>query len=368
MTAMASEGKPAPPSAASKPKKRKYLPYGKPVNKGSRPLRPGVQGFFITCDGGRERQAAHEAINLLENFYEELVDGRSSRPKENSVPPRPVNKITKFDDSDSSDDDCNPTDTNDRPHGSQEDNEEDQCAKKQKTGSVVPKSETGHTNGNDLVHPVQENEIDDSSAKKVDKDLHTRKEESSHTVKEKSVDDLIEEELKELGDKNKRRFMSLDSGCNGVIFIQMQRKDGDPNPASIVEHMLNFAASTRKPMSRFLLRILPIEVACYASVEEISNAMKPLITIHFPADAPTVSKFAVLYDARANTGIDRMAIINAVAKSVPHPHKVDLNNPEKSIIVQIVKTVCLVGVVKRYKELCKYNLRQLTTPPVDQTS
>lgn len=48
-------------------------------------------------------------------------------------------------------------------------------------------------------------------------------------------------------------------------------------------------------------------------------------------------QFAVLYEARANTGVDRMKIINAVAKSVPQPHKVDLNNPDRTIIVQIAK-------------------------------
>lgn len=48
-------------------------------------------------------------------------------------------------------------------------------------------------------------------------------------------------------------------------------------------------------------------------------------------------QFAVLYEARANTGIDRATIINTVAKSVPEPHKVDLKNPEKTIVVEIVK-------------------------------
>lgn len=45
----------------------------------------------------------------------------------------------------------------------------------------------------------------------------------------------------------------------------------------------------------------------------------------------------MLYEARANTGIDRMKIINSVAKSVPGPHKVDLSNPDKTIIVEIVR-------------------------------
>ena len=48
-------------------------------------------------------------------------------------------------------------------------------------------------------------------------------------------------------------------------------------------------------------------------------------------------QFAVLYGARANTGIDRMKIIDAVAKSIPKPHKVDLRNPDKAIVVEIVK-------------------------------
>lgn len=35
--------------------------------KGPCPLKPGIQGFFITCDGGREHQATHEAIDVIDN-------------------------------------------------------------------------------------------------------------------------------------------------------------------------------------------------------------------------------------------------------------------------------------------------------------
>lgn len=99
---MATENKAKPNTATAKGKKRKqFLPYNvspqiqtlfystlhsifiyslyftfsflflwkqKAVKKrGAYPLRPGVQGFFITCDGGRERQAAHEAINVIDS-------------------------------------------------------------------------------------------------------------------------------------------------------------------------------------------------------------------------------------------------------------------------------------------------------------
>ena len=38
-----------------------------------------------------------------------------------------------------------------------------------------------------------------------------------------------------------------------------------------------------------------------------------------------------------STGVDRMKIIDAVAKSGPKPHKVDLNNLGKASVVEIVK-------------------------------
>lgn len=49
-----------------------------------------------------------------------------------------------------------------------------------------------------------------------------------------------------------RRFVKLDSGCNGVVFIQMRKIDGDPGPKDIVQHIMTSAASTRKHMSRYI--------------------------------------------------------------------------------------------------------------------
>lgn len=412
-----------------KRKQHRYLPHNKPVKKkGSYPLRPGVQGFFITCDGGREREASHEAINVIDSFFEELVEGKDISTKSAMVPDKPSNKKIKFNYSDSSDsdgeeeDDGNVEDNNDEKEkveektearsradgdaanedsgnvkSDQEDNPVTASANnnedvKPDSGSktnevekinVEEKSEAGShadgnaTNGgqgngnsdqekNPVTGSAHSNEgVKADSGSKTDEveEPPTKKHCGGHTQDkaQMSVDKLIEAELQELGDKKKRRFAKLDSGCNGVVFIQMQKRDGDPGPKEIVQHMMGSSASTRKQISRYLLRVFPIEVACYASEEEISRAIKPVITHYFPAEAETPIKFAVLYDARANSGIDRMKIIDTVAKSVPGPHKVDLKNPEKNIVVQIVKTVCLIGVVEKYKEFAKYNLRQLTS-------
>ncbi|KAK3029330.1 hypothetical protein RJ639_038428, partial [Escallonia herrerae] len=362
---MASEG--------TKKRKQRYLPHNKPVKKGGYPLRPGVQGFFITCDGGRERQAAHEAINVLDSFYEELVHGANSDVKHAALPDKPSNKKIKFTYSDDEDDDDDADDDDQKGDSAGKEksntfvdssaNQESLTIEKtqaHKEEGISCASQVKATPDDDKEGKSDENQevqAEDQPAKKLstcDKVICDKKE-------EKSIDKLIEAELEELKDRSKRRFNNLDSGCNGVVFVQMPKRDGDPSPKDIVQYMITSIASTRKHISRFILRVLPVEVTCYPSEEEISGAIKPLIARYFPVETQTPYKFAVLYEARANTGVDRMKIINAVAKSVPGPHKVDLNNPDRNIVVQIAKTVCSIGVVEKYKQLAKYNVRQLTS-------
>ncbi|XVF04787.1 hypothetical protein REPUB_Repub05bG0115400 [Reevesia pubescens] len=377
---MATENKAKPNTAATTGKKRKqYLPYNKAVKKkGAYPLRPGVEGFFITCDGGRERQAAHEAINVIDSFFEELVHGKDVREEPAGLPNKPLNKKVTFSYSDDEDDDDEDKGDAEREgEGQEEVIKSDTSRENDASQESLMNKDLDHPNSDNVCHgkvaeetndskkdgPNIENQADNSEEPPAKKQcLETDAYKSGTNEKDKSIDKLIEAELKELGDKSKRRFLNLDSGCNGLVFVQMRKREGDPGPKDIVQHMMTSAASTRKHMSRFILRILPVEVACYASEEEITRAMKPLIARYFPVETQNPKKFAVLYEARANSGIERMKIIDSVAKSIPAPHKVDLSNPDMTIVVEIVKTVCLIGVVEKYKELAKYNLRQLTSP------
>jgi hypothetical protein len=42
---------------------------------------------------------------------------------------------------------------------------------------------------------------------------------------------------------------------------------------------------------------------------------------------------------------------------------VDLNNPERVVMVQVVKSCAALSVLRDYYALCKYNVRTLVTPP-----
>ncbi|KAI5440109.1 uncharacterized protein LOC127120833 [Lathyrus oleraceus] len=375
-------------AAAGGKKRKRYLPHNKAVKKGSYPLHPGVQGFFITCDGGREHQASREALNILDSFYEDLVDD-GEHPTVKGLSNRPVNTKITFADSDSSSSDDEEEEDEDGKEEVQVKVQEGEEKEDKKPKLDVSNGDnTDHENGTgeksdphkiDDLHAQAGDKADgDKEGVDIPKTIEKTADEppavkqccatnvptsdlGEKKVEEKSIDKLIEDELVELRDKNKKRFAKLESGCNGVVFIQMRKKDGDKSPKDIVTRIVTSAALTKKHMSRFILRILPIEVSCYASKEEISKAIQPLVEQNFPAETENPHKFAVLYEARANTGVDRMEIINAVAKSIPAPHKVDLTNPDKTIIVEIARTVCLIGVIEKYKELSKYNIRQLTS-------
>ncbi|CDP08512.1 unnamed protein product [Coffea canephora] len=369
-------------NTSTKKRKQRYLPHNKPVKKGAYPLHPGVQGFFITCDGGRERQASHEAINVIDSFFEEYVHGAGSNKQQEAIPKQLMNKKTKFVYSDSSEDEDGDDDgIGNNIHRSTEEKDlrtdnitnancetlvDEKLGSQNEDDSSVQEEIQEDKDGKEEVtkkHKFQEGDAGEQPIKKQCVEISSSKSPNlaSSKMEEKSVDKLIEAELAELGDKSKRRFSNLDSGCNGVVFVQMRKRDDDPNPKDIVQYMMTSLASTRKHMSRFMLRVLPIELSCYASEEEIVRAIKPFIAKYFPVEAQKPHKFAVLYEARANTGIDRTKIIDAVAKSVPSPHKVDLSHPDIHIVVQIVKTVCLIGLVEKYKELAKFNVRQLTS-------
>ncbi|KAF5184642.1 Thump domain-containing protein [Thalictrum thalictroides] len=201
---MAAENKPnnAANNGNKDRKRKRYLPHSKSVKKGSYPLHPGVQGFFITCDGGRERQASHEAINVLDTFYEQLVDDEESDFKHAAMPNKPLNKKIKFSDSDSSSDDEESGQP--KEEDSINENQTNEDGEKQLLETTAEQEE-------DPNHQNQTNEAEESSAKKQCLETVLPKCEGvvNDEPKNKSIDKLIEDELRELKDRSKVRWIKV---------------------------------------------------------------------------------------------------------------------------------------------------------------
>lgn len=125
------------------------------------------------------------------------------------------------------------------------------------------------------------------------------------------------------------------------------------------------AQSSRQCRSRFVNRLYPVESVCFASMEKMDELASDLVGQHFGPGAPP-TQYAVQYDHRAAPPLDRMKVIDLFAEKIKEPHKVNLSSPQKTILVNLLKNACGVAVVEEYKQLSKFNIRVLTTPPEDE--
>lgn len=178
------------------------------------------------------------------------------------------------------------------------------------------------------------------------------------------VDEALAKEVKELQEQSSRgsvrKFQVVETGSNNCIFI----KTTVPDPVDLVVRIMKDIETTKNQKCRFLLRMLPIEITCKATMKNMEESFKPLVDKHFSLEGRT---FSIIYRARCNNSISREDVINTFAGLVKNAHienRADLNNPQLAILVEIIKGICCIGVVPNFVNFRKYNLIELAAPKV----
>ncbi|XP_023670794.2 THUMP domain-containing protein 1 isoform X2 [Paramormyrops kingsleyae] len=159
--------------------------------------------------------------------------------------------------------------------------------------------------------------------------------------------------------KRERRFQALDSGAKNVVFIRTQHLD----PAHLVHHILQDLHTTKKKKSRVILRMLPVSGTCKAYLEDMEKYLSSFLEPWFKA--PNQGTYQISFKARNSSHNSREDIIKALAGVVGtlNPkNKVDLTNPEYTVIVEVIKSVSCVSVVKDYMLFRKFNLQEVVKP------
>ncbi|XP_029949326.1 THUMP domain-containing protein 1 [Salarias fasciatus] len=186
-------------------------------------------------------------------------------------------------------------------------------------------------------------------------------------AEEEDVDVALKKEVAQLqasGAKQERRFQALESGANNVIFIRTLNLESD----KLVHHILSDLHTTKKKKSRVILRMLPVTGTCKAFQEDIVKYLTTFLEPWFKA--PNCATYQIAFKARNSSHNKRDEIIKAVAGLVGKlnpKNKVDLTNPELTIIVEVIKAVCCLSVVKDYTLYRKYNVQEVVKEDVPQT-
>ncbi|KAL1129395.1 hypothetical protein AAG570_013922 [Ranatra chinensis] len=151
------------------------------------------------------------------------------------------------------------------------------------------------------------------------------------------------------------RFLAVEAGVNGCVFIKTTLE----NPVELTYAIMKDIAKTGTKKSKYLLRMMPVEVVCKAYIEDVKKAAEKLFAEHFSGEPIT---FAINFTKRCNNNLMREEVIEALAQLVKDrnpDHKADLKSAHSTVLVEVLKNFCCLAVVPQYFQMRKYNLIQL---------
>lgn len=184
----------------------------------------------------------------------------------------------------------------------------------------------------------------------------------------KDVSAMLAQEVAQLKDKKTHKFQQHNTQVGGTIFVLFPEAPEHPGPVEVVEAIMRDLKSSMVPRTRYTLRMLPITNTCFANMDSIKDLSAKLMPESFPTEGPG-HEFSVEYEHRSQNNLERMLVINAFAEAVPKPpHRVNLNKPQRTILVQATRNVVGVSIVPSYKDLAKFNVRKITEPPEEDAA
>jgi tRNA acetyltransferase TAN1 len=136
--------------------------------------------------------------------------------------------------------------------------------------------------------------------------------------------------LKEVGDK------TSEATATGIIGLTVAKTSLDPK--EVVRKLRDIVRE--KPWEiKYVLKVVPVEKLVPATIEDISKA-----TIQLSEQIHEGEKFRVTVEKR-RSNLSSREVIEAVAKNVKR--KVDLENPDRIMLIEIVGQKAGVSVLER---------------------
>lgn len=182
---------------------------------------------------------------------------------------------------------------------------------------------------------------------------------SEEVLQKEDISSVLESELiaAKKARTEKRLFQALDTQTTNCVFIKASIED----PVQLGVSIVTDIATEKVQKTKFLLRLIPVEIVCRARLTEIMEAAEPLFDKHFLKEPKT---FSIVFNHRYNNDVKRDDVIRELAEIVHAKNsnnKVDLKMPQVSVIVEVIKGFCCMSVLPKYVAYKKYNLVELCT-------
>lgn len=155
-----------------------------------------------------------------------------------------------------------------------------------------------------------------------------------------------------------RRVVAHDLETQGVLYVTIE--DARVDAVRITKSIVGDAGrqDSGMPGSGRLIRLMPLSTVCFASLDDLRAAAKPLVDAYFSEKTKKLT-YGVHLKRRNNTTFPRKEAVEALAALVPEPHIVDLNQPDVTLLCEVFKSIAGVAVIPDYATNEEYNLRRL---------
>ena len=153
-----------------------------------------------------------------------------------------------------------------------------------------------------------------------------------------------------------RRFQVVDSGVQNLVFIRTTVE----SPVGLAESIMKEVQASGTQISRYLLRLIPVEVTCKAFSESVEEAAKEIISARFREKGDI--SYCIQFKSRLNGSFGREEAYKTIGKLVKEANpqsKVEFKEPEYVIMVEVMKSYCCIGILSNYFGFKKYNIIEL---------
>jgi tRNA acetyltransferase TAN1 len=315
----------------------------------------GGPAFFITCESGRELKCERESLDVLRYYYDHQSNNIKKSSEENSANSNTAkNTILSLDD-------------------------EIEALKnkdKEQEKSIFEIFDTG-CRGLIVIMcslpecrlnpPITRSNVSHDSTHNSETDTTDSKPASTPLVEQvHAPDPLVDQGTTE------HKSLQTESKNNGDLETKAATATATPDPTfspppwdpvATVEAIAHDwrTGSAQAPSSRFITRMIPIQSTCFVDPHELQSLTEALLQRYLQASQGTSQSnqetFAIQVKRRNCTHLTRDEIITIVGK-VMSEHtmwKVNLKEPDHTIVVEICKTLCGVSIVHKSCSLVAQN-------------
>lgn len=196
-------------------------------------------------------------------------------------------------------------------------------------------------------------------SKKAEVTQESDDKEETPQVAENDIKAQLAQELSEMNDKKKvdnsaKRFVNHQTDTQCLIYLEVRRPF---DPIAIVKAYLNEVIETGKMRTKYIQRLTPISHLSHATEAAFEALCGMICQSHLSKDDEEGKgrKYRIELGKRSHNTLKRDDIIQTVVDSINLPHKIDLSNPDRWVIVEIFKGVAGVSVVSEYDKYRKFN-------------